>query len=257
MDAYESKMVNGKLQISLAELNQVNEDFIDKTTIKDDDVIPETVLQYERQMRKRRASEKAQATITKEDHLKVLYHDEHIVVTDKPSGILTVPGIHHNPSLLTLVHESYPPTQQINNLTPAQMIVHRLDMDTSGLVIFGRTQTAVAGLQKAFRERNVQKSYQALVCGHVRIADSGIVNLPLQRDHEQPPFMRVSTASSEQAAAQAVHDLQHHGWKKLIRKRPKPSQTEWSVLSREHLDNDKNLPVTRLALTPITGRCVV
>ena len=122
-------------------------------------------------------------------------------------------------------------------------------MDTSGIVVFGRTQQAVLGLQKAFRERTTLKRYQALVCGHVDI-DEGVIDLPLQRDHERPPFMRVSTPSSEQAAAQAVHDLQHHGYKKLMRKRPKPAQTEWNVISREYLNGNSNLPVTRLALTP-------
>jgi len=204
-------------------------------------------------LRKRRAANKASAAVNKEEHLKVIYQDEHLVVTDKPSGILTVPGINHNPSLLTLVHEAYSP----KDLTPPQMIIHRLDMDTSGVVVFGRTPEAVSGLQKAFRERQTTKSYQALVCGHV-VADKGTIDLPLQRDHKHPPFMRVSTASSEQEAAQAVHDLQHHGYKKLIRKRPKPSQTEWNVLSREYLKQDTNdLPVTRLSLTPITGRYVL
>ena len=130
------------------------------------------------------------------------------------------------------------------------MIVHRLDMDTSGVVVFGRDVQTVTTLQKAFRERLVEKSYEALVCGHV-VFDEGVIDLPLQRDHERPPFMRVSTTCSEQAAAQAVHDLQHYGWKKLVRKRPKPSQTEWNVLAREYLEK---LPVTRLLLTPITGR---
>lgn len=249
-DAYQSQMVDGKLHISLSEWKGVNEDLIVKE--KQDDAIPETVLQYERSMRKRRAARKAEAAVTRERHLKVIYEDGHLVVTDKPSGILCVPGINDNPSLLSLVYEEYEPKDLKQ---PAQMIIHRLDMDTSGVVVFGRTPQAVSGLQRAFREREVSKSYQALVCGHVS-ADHGIIDLALQRDHEHPPFMRVSTASSEQAAAQAVHDLQHHGYKKLIRKRPKPSQTEWSVLSREHLFNNTNLPVTRLSLTPITGRYV-
>ena len=245
-DAYQTRLVDGKLHISLAHWEGVDEDCVVKD--KQVDGIPETVLQYERQMRKRKAADKAGAPVTREHHLKVIYEDPHVVVTDKPSGILCVPGINKNPSLLTVISDTYLP----ENLTSDQMIVHRLDMDTSGVVVFGRTPEAVSALQKAFRERDVSKSYQALVCGHVT-ADRGTIDLPLQRDHQRPPFMRVSTSSSEQAAAQVVHDLQHHGWKKLIRKRPKPSQTGLSVLSREYL-LDTNLPVTRLSLTPITGR---
>jgi len=64
--------------------------------------------------------------------------------------------------------------------------------------------------------------------------------------------MRVSTPQSEAEAAAAVTALQHAGWKKLIRKKPKPSRTGFRVVSR-HLWHEK-FPVTRLALTPHTGR---
>lgn len=242
MDAYQSHWKDGKLFISLAELGDPDDNLIASSP---EDIIPETVLQYERQLRKCKAADKAGSPVTKEQHLHVLYEDPHLVVTNKPSGILCVPGINHNPCLLSLVHEEYAPS-----LPKDKMIVHRLDMDTSGVVVFGRAVQAVATLQRAFRERKVEKSYEALVCGHV-LVDEGVIDLPLQRDHERPPFMRVSTKCSEQAAAQAVHDLQHYGWKKLVRKRPKPSQTEWNVLSREYLDK---LPVTRVSLTPVTGR---
>ena len=244
-DAYQSELIDGKLHISLSTAIEPDKDLI---VTQPNDSIPETVLQYERQMRKRRAADKAGSALSKEDHLRVIYEDPHLVVTDKLSGTLCVPGVNHNQSLLTLVHQEYAP----HVVKPDSMIVHRLDMDTSGLVVFGRTPEAVAGLHKAFRERNVEKCYEALVCGHVS-PSKGCIDLPLQRDHERPPFMRVSTASSEQAAAQAVHDLQHNGWKKLVRKRPKPSQTEFKVLSREYLKGTQ-LPVTRLSLTPVTGR---
>jgi tRNA pseudouridine32 synthase / 23S rRNA pseudouridine746 synthase len=246
-DAYQSHWKDGKLFISLADLADHPDDNLIISSPKDD-IIPETVLQYERQLRKCKAADKAGTPVTKEQHLHILYEDPHLIVTNKPSGILCVPGINHNPCLLSLVHEEYAPS----SLPRDKMIVHRLDMDTSGVVVFGRTAQAVRTLQKAFRERTVEKSYEALVVGHVFVGtDEGVIDLPLQRDHERPPFMRVSTTCSEQAAAQAVHDLQHYGWKKLVRKRPKPSQTEWKVLAREYLEK---LPVTRLSLTPITGR---
>jgi 23S rRNA-/tRNA-specific pseudouridylate synthase len=244
MDGYQSNWKDGKLYITLAKMGDPDENLI---VASPDDIIPEAVLQYERQLRKTKAADRAGSLVSKDQHMHVLYEDPHVVVTNKPSGILCVPGIHHHPSLLTLVHEEYAPS-----LPRDKMIVHRLDMDTSGVVVFGRTPEIVASLQGAFRERRVDKSYEALVCGHV-LTDEGVIDLPLQRDHERPPFMRVSTASSEQAAAQAVHDLRHHGWKKLVRKRPKLSQTEWTVQSREYLEQ---LPVTRLSLSPITGRYV-
>eukprot|EP00548_Thalassiothrix_antarctica_P015091 CAMPEP_0194168648 /NCGR_PEP_ID=MMETSP0154-20130528/3533_1 /TAXON_ID=1049557 /ORGANISM="Thalassiothrix antarctica, Strain L6-D1" /LENGTH=331 /DNA_ID=CAMNT_0038879827 /DNA_START=151 /DNA_END=1143 /DNA_ORIENTATION=+ len=234
------------------------------------DTIPETVLQYERQMRKVAAANRASTEVSKEKHLNVIYVDEHLVVTNKPSGILCVPGIRNrkSSSLLTLVHHDYASSDIRESVD--KMVVHRLDMDTSGLVVFGRTLRAVSELHKLFRDREVDKSYEALVCGHIlvdngnsagsEVGKGGIIDLPLQRDHERPPFMRVATPQSEHNAVQVVQDLQHPGspWKdKIKRKKPKPSRTEFTVLAHETISNNnsnKELPVTRLLLKPLTGR---
>ena len=218
-----------------------------KTTAPDADAIPETVLQYERQLRKIQATDRAGSPVTANEHLRVIHDDEHIVVTDKPSGVLCVPGVNRNPSLLTVVYETYGCESDAMD----SMAVHRLDMDTSGVIVFAKTDVALKAMHEIFRERRVCKSYEALLCGHLPF-DAGIIDLPLQRDHQHPPFMRVSTPKSEEAAAQAVQDLNDHGWKKLLMKRPKPSQTEFQVISRETYGGD--LPVTRVKYTPITGR---
>ena len=209
--------------------------------------IPETVLRYERQMRKIQAADRAGAPVTAEEHLHVIYDDEHLVVADKPSGVLCVPGVNKNPSLLTVVHETYACESNVMD----SMICHRLDMDTSGLVVFAKTNSALKSMHEIFRERQVSKSYEALLCGHLPY-NNGVIDLPPQRDHRHPPFMRVSTPQSEEAAAQAVKDLKSHGWKKLVMKRPKQSQTEFQVLSREMYCG--KYPVTRVKYTPITGR---
>ena len=211
------------------------------------DAIPETVLRYERQMRKIQAADRAGAPVTAEEHLQVIYDDEHIVVADKPSGVLCVPGVNKNPSLLTVVYDTYGCESNVMD----SMICHRLDMDTSGLVVFAKTNAALKSMHEIFRERQVSKSYEALLCGHLPY-DNGVIDLPLQRDHKHPPFMRVSTPQSEEAAAQAVKDLISHGWKKLVMKRPKQSQTEFQVLSREMYCG--KYPVTRVKYAPITGR---
>jgi 23S rRNA-/tRNA-specific pseudouridylate synthase len=88
------------------------------------------------------------------------------------------------------------------------------------------------------------------VCGHLA-QDEGEIVFPLQRDHKLPPWMRVSTKESEKEAAEVVKDLQHAGWKKMIRKAPKQSETRYKVMSREYFEGE---PITRLALTPVTGR---
>lgn len=117
----------------------------------------------------------------------------------------------------------------------------------------------MAELQKSFRERDVQKEYEALVCGHLSPEiNEGCIDLPLQRDHRFPPFMRVATPESEKEAKLVVQDLNHAGWKKIVKKNAKPSKTLFRVISREFVratDRLKEvLPVTRLQLTPITGR---
>ena len=219
-----------------------------------DNTIPDSVLQYERQKRKAQASFRSGAPLNADEHLLIVYEDEEMIVTDKPSGVLCVPGLHKKPNLLDLVMDycNIPSSEDRSKL-----IVHRLDMDTSGLCIYAKTTDACKFLQAEFRNQTPTKEYQALVCGHFIPSSitKGSIDLPLQRDHEHPPFMRVATKESEAAAAAAVKDLQAHGYKKLIKKNPKPSQTQFRILSRDFLEHDnQKVPVTRIALIPKTGR---
>ncbi|KAL7497936.1 hypothetical protein ACHAWT_009445, partial [Skeletonema menzelii] len=288
--------------------------------------IPASVLQYQRQLRKIQAADRASKThVTKAQHLHTIYTDEHIVVTNKPSGILCVPGVNNNKSLLDLVFEVYGASKEeldqlnaaeeaeaqqrigetkaqkrkrknmerTNNATPDfsvvtrdNMIVHRLDMDTSGIVIFARNRHSMSTLHEAFRQKDTgctRKVYEALLVGwldidcwlgvatpvssvegedegdnnnqvadhHIEYLGGGEINLPLQRDHKHPPFMRVSTPHSEAEAHQAVADLNHAGYKKLIAKRPKQSVTQFRVVKHELWMGHK---VTRVELYPVTGR---
>ena len=230
--------------------------------------IPDTVLQFQRQLRKTQAAKRASTPLLK-SQLQIIHNDAHVVVVNKPSGVLTVPGINSNPSMLTLLHEEYQ-----NELDPEMkrehMIVHRLDMDTSGIVIYAKTKNALLKLQSSFREREVSKFYEAVVCGHINPeVGKGSIDLPLQRDHRFPPFMRVATPKSEREAKEVVKDLKNAGWKKIVKKNAKPSQTLFEVLEREYVSADVDVdvgkgckgkrqqqyyPVTRLRLTPVTGR---
>jgi len=270
------KTVNDKTTVSLQERAATStigeEDHVDneqQQSSSDSDKppatsIPESVLVYERQHRKAQHAKKA-GRILDPSELKVVYVDDCMVVVDKPPGVLTVPGVHHRFSLVNLVHAAYGHPDD----DPATLIVHRLDMDTSGLVVFGRTPEAASKLQAAFRDRQVEKEYECLVMGHFPDFNNGdndnttlTIDLPLQKDHEHPPFMRVATPRSEHAARRAVHDLQQHGWKKLVAKKAKPSQTVVArVLERGYWnrkddddDDDDRLPFTRLRLIPLTGR---
>lgn len=221
---------------------------------------PDTVVQYERQLRKIQAASRASTPLCK-TQLHILHNDESLVVVNKPSGVLTVPGIHSNPSILTMLYDMFQHEME-SAMKREHMIVHRLDMDTSGIVVFAKTKEAMSKLQSYFRDKKVSKYYEALLCGHIHDnIQEGIINLPLQKDHRFPPFMRVATPESERAAKQVVEDLNHAGWKKIIKKNPKPSETIFQVIGREYVTSKKDqqnagqqYPVTRVRLIPVTGR---
>ena len=127
-----------------------------------------------------------------------------------------------------------------------KMVVHRLGMDTSGVMVFAKTKDAVRGLNACFRTRRVERTYEALVAGHVQ-NDAGMISLPLMRDYEFPPFMRVSTDDHQRQLLDL--DVEIVG-KKLLAL-PKDSLTKYEVISREEYDGQ---PVTRVTLTSISGR---
>jgi tRNA pseudouridine32 synthase/23S rRNA pseudouridine746 synthase len=147
----------------------------------------------------------------------IVYEDDRLVLCDKPSGLLTVPG--KDPSLADClearVQHRYPEH-------PDAKVVHRLDKDTSGLLLLAFDKRALGSLGSQFEHREVEKYYVARVWGDVE-GQSGLVDLPLATDWENKPRQRVD------------HE------------RGRESRTQWEVLAREG-------GVTRLKLTPLTGR---
>jgi len=176
------------------------------------------------------------------DDLKVVFEDEHIVVVDKPTGVLCVPNKDGNPSLSQAVFDKY----GSESGRADKMVVHRLGMDTSGLVVFARTEAALRAMNGLFRSREVTRTYEALVCGSID-EDEGVINMPLMRDYEFPPFMRVSSDDHQRAlVGLSAEDV----GKKLL-ERPKESLTKFTVVGREEMDGNA---VTRVALTSVSGR---
>ena len=174
--------------------------------------------------------------------IKVVYEDDHIVVVNKPAGVLCVPGKDGFANLAEAVCENFP--CQMGSAD--RMVVHRLGMDTSGLVVFAKTMDAVRGMNSVFRARKIERKYEALVCGHIE-KDEGLINLPLMRDYENPPFMRISTDDHQRALIGL--DAAEVG-KKLL-EQPKDSLTKYEVIAREEFEGS---PVSRVALTSISGR---
>jgi tRNA pseudouridine32 synthase/23S rRNA pseudouridine746 synthase len=174
--------------------------------------------------------------------LTTVFEDDDIIVVDKPSGVLTVAGKEDNPNLAKAVYDIV----KTNLPTEDHMVVHRLGMDTSGLIILAKTKRAVRKMNEVFRSRKVERQYEALVAGHVD-KDEGLISLPIMRDYEFPPYVRISTDDHQRA----LLDLDPEVVGKKILEAPKESITKYEVVSREEIDGN---PVTRVTLTSISGR---
>jgi len=151
--------------------------------------------------------------------VELLYADATLLVANKPSGLLAVPG--RGPDKQDCL------SARVQALYPDALIVHRLDMSTSGLIVMARGPAAQRELSKAFAARGVTKRYLAIVAGRLEVQPEGwgIIDLPIVVDWPNRPLRIVDY---------------HLG---------KPSLTRWRVLGY-----DETGPATRVELEPITGR---
>lgn len=147
-------------------------------------------------------------------YLNILYQDDCILVLDKPSGLLTVPGkaLEHRDSVQLRAARVFPEAR----------IIHRLDMATSGLLVMAFGKANQGAIAKQFEKRSVQKRYRARVWGHPE-NQSGTISLPLICDWPNRPKQMV--------------DME----------RGKPATTHWSVVS-------KDAQSSLIDLKPVTGR---
>lgn len=155
----------------------------------------------------------------------VVYADACLVVVDKPSGMPSVPARTplDPPSVARMLEVDYGPLEA----------VHRLDRDTSGLLVLARTVAARVSLGRAFESRAVRKGYEAIVHG-VPPRDAGEIALPLAPDPTAPPKQRVDPIAG------------------------RPARTRWRLLSRGLVATAGALPLAfeaaLLELEPTTGR---
>ena len=112
--------------------------------------------------------------------VKVVYADDEIVLVDKPAGLLSVPGRILKDSVFQRLLYEYPDLS----------VVHRLDLDTSGLMVFANSKFAVSKLNQQFRERSISKTYEAIVFGRVD-ERAGRIDLPIGPDPDKRPLRRV------------------------------------------------------------------
>ena len=151
--------------------------------------------------------------------LQILYEDDHLAVLDKPAGLLSVPGNapQYQDSLQSRMQAYFPGAR------PA----HRLDMATSGLIVFAKTAHALRHLGMQFEKRKVEKTYTALVAHHMA-GKTGVITLPLVCDWPNRPLQKV--------------DFKHG----------KFARTHWETVQSGN--NKDDIKYTRVKLYPETGR---
>ncbi len=125
----------------------------------------------------------------KETVLEVLYKDEQVLVVNKPSGLLSVPGRIAAPSVQYLLKEQYGEV----------FMPHRLDMDTSGILVVARTEQAYKHLQQQFFARTIYKRYEALLDGLMPVGQKGTISLPMRPDPLDRPRQVVDFLHGKQA----------------------------------------------------------
>lgn len=127
----------------------------------------------------------------RDTELEILYEDEWLLVVNKPAGMLSVPGKLDVDSVYQRVRRIYPEAT-------GPMIVHRLDMATSGLLLIAKTKEVHQNLQAQFKNRTVRKRYVALLDGLVKRRE-GLIALPLRPDPEDRPRQVVDEVSGKPA----------------------------------------------------------
>jgi tRNA pseudouridine32 synthase/23S rRNA pseudouridine746 synthase len=147
----------------------------------------------------------------------ILYEDEWLIAVDKPPGLLSVPGRYSDRQDSVI--------SRLRNLLPdgmALMAVHRLDRETSGILLLARDRSSYRQVSQQFQQRRVRKVYEALLSGLVTV-EQGAIALPLWGDPENRPYQKVDE------------------------ERGKPSLTRFHVIAREG-------DCTRVEFMPLTGR---
>jgi tRNA pseudouridine32 synthase / 23S rRNA pseudouridine746 synthase len=115
--------------------------------------------------------------------LSIVYEDDAIVIVDKPAEFLSVPGVNISDSVYTRIKDMYPQAT-------GPLIVHRLDMSTSGLLMIAKTKESHKYLQRQFIKRTIKKRYVALLDGIIENKE-GIIELPLRLDLDNRPTQLV------------------------------------------------------------------
>ena len=156
------------------------------------------------------------------DPIELIHQDAHLLVLNKPAGLLCVPGRGEDKQDCL--------SARAMRQWPDALIVHRLDMATSGLVLMARGAAMQRALSDAFANRLVHKRYQAIVDGAMPVRDEwSVIDAPLMADWPRRPLQKVDPAG-------------------------KPSITRWRALHSSAPDEPTGAAATHVLLEPLTGR---
>jgi tRNA pseudouridine32 synthase/23S rRNA pseudouridine746 synthase len=144
--------------------------------------------------------------------MNLLHIDDDIIIINKQSGLLSVPGRYIKDSAVSRLAERYGDI----------LVIHRLDQDTSGILVFARNKAALTGVQQQFEKQTTRKVYEAVVLGRVK-GNMGCINMPIIVDWPNRPLQMISHTDGRYAL------------------------TRWNKMAEE----DGN---TRIELHPKTGR---
>ena len=147
-----------------------------------------------------------------EEEVRVRFADAHVIVVEKPAGLLSVPGRFVKDCVVARLSYDYPDVA----------VVHRLDLDTSGLMVFSQSRSATSSLNRQFRERTVEKVYEAMVAGEA--PETGEIDAPIRADWANRPRQKIAVDG-------------------------KPALTRFSRLGFDSASN-----TSTVELAPVTGR---
>lgn len=131
-----------------------------------------------------------------DSQIDIVYEDQWLIVVDKPAGMLSEPGLGNAHCIIDKLKEIRPDIASL-------FVVHRLDMQTSGLLLIAKDRTTQALLRTMFEQREIHKQYVALLEGQVKV-DSGTIDLPLIADIDDRPRQKVDTVNGKSAVTKFV-----------------------------------------------------
>ena len=139
---------------------------------------------------------KPEGLVPEHRDLRIAYEDEHLLVVDKPAGLVVHPAAGHGTG--TLVHALLEHEIAGGEVAERPGVVHRLDRDTSGLLVLARSEEAYARLRQLVRERKLERRYLALVRGRPR-SRRGRIDAPIGRDRHDPTRRSLDTDEPREA----------------------------------------------------------